>query len=551
MTAAADPAPETGRENDTRMVVAASAAGTAFEWYDFFIVGTLAAVIARQFTGGDDTAGFIFALGAFAAGFGVRPLGALFFGRFGDRVGRKAAFLITITLMGVATFLIGCLPGWNTLGIWAPILLIALRVVQGFALGGEYGGAAIYVAEHAPANRRGALTGWIQSSAALGLIGALGVILLVRSAISTEAFDSWGWRIPFLASALLLGISLWIRMRLEESPTFQRMKDEHGVSKAPYRESFLVWRNLRTVLIALVAIMFAQGAVWYAGHFYAQFFLERVLKVEASTVNSLMITAVACSAPLYVFFGWLSDKVGRKPVMLFGMVLAVALYFPAFHWMTDAANPQLSAASARAPVTVTADPADCRALFDPLGRNRYVTSCDLARNALATAGVSYRLVDGPVGQPAQVSAGGRSITVTPLTGLAPAQAVAGKATNDAAVRALLTAAGYPERADPAQVNWWGVLGVLLLFIVAATALYGPQAAALVELFPTRIRYTALSVPYHIGTGWVGGFLPFTAFAMVAASGDLYFGLWYPLVFTVISIVATVLLLPETRGRSID
>jgi len=544
--------PPARRANDTRMVVAASAAGTAFEWYDFFIFGTLAAVIARNFTGGDDTAGFIFALGAFAAGFGVRPLGALFFGRFGDRVGRKAAFLVTITLMGVATFLIGCLPGWDTLGIAAPILLIALRVVQGFALGGEYGGAAIYVAEHAPARKRGLLTGWIQTSAALGLIGALAVILATRSSMSAEAFSAWGWRIPFLASAGLLVISLWIRMRLEESPAFQKIKDEQAIS-APYRESFLVWKNLRTVLIALVAIMFAQGAVWYAGHFYAQFFLERVLKVEPATVNALLITAVALSAPLYVFFGWLSDRVGRKPVMLFGMVLATALYFPAFHWMTEAANPALAEASRRAPVTVTADMSECSFQFDPLGRATYTRSCDLISRALTDAGVSYTRVARAVAgdTPASATVGGRTVAGAELVGLTAEQTVAARARVAANLRAALDAAGYPATAASERVNWPGVLGVLLLFMVAATALYGPQAAALVELFPTRIRYTALSVPYHIGTGWVGGFLPFTAFAMVAAAGDIYFGLWYPLVFTVISIVATVLLLPETRGRPID
>ncbi len=559
MTAAVDGAPPPAGapelaptpRNDTRTVVIASAAGTAFEWYDFFIFGALAATIARNFTGGDDTAGFIFALGAFAAGFGVRPLGALFFGRFGDRVGRKAAFLITITLMGSATFLIGCLPGWGTLGIAAPILLIALRVVQGFALGGEYGGAAIYVAEHAPASKRGALTGWIQTSAAAGLVGALGVILATRSLMSAEAFADWGWRIPFLASAGLLAVSLWIRMSLEESPAFQKIKDEQAVSTAPYRESFLVWKNLRVVLIALVAIMFAQGAVWYAGHFYAQFFLERVLKVEPATVNLLMITAVALSAPLYVFFGWLSDRVGRKPVMLGGMILATLLYFPAFGWMTQAANPALADAARRAPVTVSAQLSDCAFQFDPLGRATYTSACDVVSRALTDAGVSYTRVQSASAGPAAATVGGRTVTGADLSALPAAEAAAQRARIAAELRAALAAAGYPAAAAPEAVNFWGVLGVLLLFMVAATALYGPQAAALVELFPTRIRYTALSVPYHIGTGWVGGFLPFTAFAMVAARGDIYFGLWYPLVFTVIAIVATLTLLPETKGRSID
>ena len=559
MSASAEASAAEPPRSDTRTVIAASAAGTAFEWYDFFIFGTLAPVIARAFTGGEDTAGFIFALGAFAAGFGVRPLGALFFGRFGDRLGRKVAFLLTITLMGVATVLIGFVPDYATIGVAAPLLLIALRIVQGFALGGEYGGAAIYVAEHARADRRGASTAWIQGTAAVGLIVALAVILATRGvlgalqdsgAVGADAFTRWGWRIPFLLSSLLLAVSLWIRMRLEESPAFQKIKDEGAISKAPYAESFLRWENLKVVLIALVAIMFAQGAVWYAGHFYAQFFLERVLRVPSGMVNGLMICAVIASAPMYVFFGRLSDRVGRKPVMLFGMILAALLYFPAFHWMSAAANPQLNAAQASAPVMVVADPADCHTLFDPLGRNRYVASCDLARNALATQGVSYATAPGAASQPAQVRVGGQSVAIRPLTGLAPADVTAAKAANDAAVRAALTAAGYPTAAAPSLSDLAIVLGVLLLFMVAATALYGPQAAALVELFPTRIRYTALSVPYHIGTGWVGGFLPFTAFAMVAAAGDIYFGLWYPLVFTVISILATVFLLPETKGRDI-
>lgn len=557
-TATAEDAPPPPR-SDTRTVIAASAAGTAFEWYDFFIFGALAPVISRSFTGGDDTAGFIFALGAFAAGFGVRPLGALFFGRYGDRIGRKAAFLATITLMGAATVLIGFLPDYAAIGAAAPVMLVMLRLVQGFALGGEYGGAAIYVAEHADRDKRGASTAWIQGTAAVGLIVALAVILLTRTVLGSMqdagvvadgAFDRWGWRIPFLASGLLLAVSLWIRMRLEESPAFQKIKAEGKVSKSPFAESFGRWENLRLVLLALVAIMFAQGAVWYAGHFYAQFFLERVLRVPSATVNGLMIAAVVCSAPMYVFFGRLSDKVGRKPVMLFGMILAALLYFPGFHWLTAAANAQLDAAQQRAPVTVAADPADCGALFDPLGRNRYVSGCDVARNALATQGISYETLAGAAGRPAVVRVGEAAVPIRPLRGLSAADAAAGKAANDAAIRSALTAAGYPTAANPGPGDLALVLGVLVLFMVAATALYGPQAAALVELFPTRIRYTALSVPYHIGTGWVGGFLPFTAFAMVAAAGDVYIGLWYPLAFTVISILATLFLLPETRGRDI-
>jgi len=539
------------------MVVAASAAGTAFEWYDFFIFGTLAPVIARQFTGGDDTAGFLFALGAFAAGFFVRPFGALFFGRVGDRVGRKAAFLITITLMGLATVAIGLLPTADQIGPAAAALLVLMRVIQGFALGGEYGGAAIYVAEHAPDHRRGFMTSWIQTSAGAGLVGALLVILATRSAMGEEAFSDWGWRVPFILSALLLAVSLWIRMKLDESPAFERMKAETGVSKAPYREAF-TGRNLRLVFLALGSLMLAQGAVWYTGHFYAQFFLERVLKVPGPTVNLLLIGAVLVSAVLYVFFGWLSDRVGRKPVVLFGMILFVASVYPGFQFMSRAANPALAEAAQRAPVTVRSD--DCTVQFDLLGRSKPVTGCDIAKRTLTEAGVSYRsgpglAVDEAGGRATFVTVvnedavvAGQGIRIDGVAGLPPEQAEAARAEAAAAIKRLLEGAGYPAAADPERINLPGVFAVLVVFMIAATALYGPQAAALVELFPTRVRYTALSLPYHIGTGWVGGFLPVTAFAMVAASGDLYFGLWYPIVFTAISIVVTFFFLPETRGR---
>ncbi len=551
MTAAAADA-TTPPANQTGLVVAASAAGTAFEWYDFFIFGTLTAIITRNFfTGVDETVGFILALATFGVGFGVRPLGALFFGRIGDRLGRKGAFLLTITLMGVATVAIGVLPTYEDIGIVAPILLVLMRVIQGFALGGEYGGAAIYVAEHAPDAKRGFLTSWINVTAGVGLILALGVIFATRTVLGEETFADWGWRFPFILSAALLVVSLLIRMRLEESPAFTRMKSEQGVSKAPFTEAFARWPNLRLVLLALFAIMLAQGAVWYAGHFYAQFFLERVLKVPGPVVNGLLIAAVALSAPLYVFFGWLSDRVGRKPVMLFGMILFVIAAFPGFRYMSAAANPALVEASQRAPVVVTAAASDRSTQFDPLGRNKPVLGGDVLTRALADAGVPYKTGPGVAGRPAVAVVGDGAVQAPSLLGLPPAEAEAARQRVAAEVRSALTAAGYPAAADPTRINKGGILAVLLVFMVAATALYGPQAAALVELFPTRVRYTALSLPYHIGTGWVGGFLPFTAFAMVAATGDPYFGLWYPVVFTTISVVVSLFLLPETRGRTLD
>ena len=543
-------ADKTGEAADVRLVVAASSAGTAFEWYDFFVFGTLASTIARHFTAGSESAGFLFALGAFAAGFFVRPFGAVFFGRMGDQAGRKKTFLVTIVLMGGATVAIGLLPTAGQVGILAPILLVLTRVIQGFAMGGEYGGAAIYVAEHASAGRRGLLTSWIQVTAALGLLLALVVILATRSLLGEEAFAAWGWRIPFLLSGGLLALSLWIRLKLSESPVFQRMKAEQGVAKAPLRETF-DRKNLKWVVIALVSILFAQGAVWYTGHFYAQFFLERVLKVPGATVNILLMTCVVASAGLYVFFGWLSDRIGRKPVMLFGMILAVVSAYPGFHALTGFANPALEEAARSAPVTVSADPADCSIQFDPLGRRQFTSACDVARRILSDAGVPYTNVSTPGAGQTLVAVGGRSVESRALTGLAVEQSKAERARTEVSIKDALSAAGYPAAADPARINLLGVFAILMVFMIAATALYGPQAAALVELFPTRIRYTAFSIPYNIGTGWVGGFLPVTAFAIVAATGDLYRGLLYPVGFTVVSILATFFLLPETVGRTLE
>jgi MFS family permease len=543
---ASAPARTEGR--DMRIIVAASSAGTAFEWYDFFIFGTLAALISKNFFAGvSEAAGFIFALGAFGAGFAFRPLGSLVFGWLGDRLGRKGAFIVTVSLMGAATIGIGLLPTYRQVGIVSPALLIALRIVQGFALGGEYGGAAVYVAEHAPDNRRGYYTGWIQISASLGLIGALLVILATRTAMGEAAFADWGWRIPFLSSAALLAVSLYMRARLAESPAFKAMQAEGTHSKAPMVESFLKWRYLKVVLVVLFGVTVAQGAVWYTVFFYSQFFIEKVLKMDPASVNFLMIAVTVISAPLYVLFSALSDRVGRKPVMLFGMVLAVVALFPGFHLLTQAANPALAAATAQTPVVVTADPADCSVQFDPVGKAAFLSSCDIAKSTLAGAGVSYANRPAAPGLPARVTVGTVEVASRSAAGLPAAEAKAVKAQVVGQITAALARAGYPSRADPKAVNWPLLFAVMIVFAVAATALYGPMASSLVELFPTRIRYTAMSLPYNIGTGWVGGFLPAVSFAIVAINGDMYFGLWYPLVATVISVLTTFFFLRETKG----
>jgi MFS family permease len=535
-----------------KTVVAASAAGTAFEWYDFFIFGSLTTIIARHFYAdvGEATS-YILALLTFGVGFVVRPLGALAFGWFGDRTGRKTTFLVTITLMGAATVAIGLLPDFSQAGIIAPILLIAMRIIQGFALGGEYGGAAIYVAEHAPNAKRGLLTSYINTTAALGLIGALVVILTTRAIMGVEAFDAWGWRIPFWLSAALLAVSLWIRVKLHESPAFVKMAAESKVRQAPFRESFLTWSNGKFVLIALVGIMFAQGAVWYCGYFYTRFFMERVLKVEVSTVDGLILAVTVASAFLYVFFGWLSDKVGRKPVIIGGMLVFLIAIFPGFHALTSAANPVLAQAQASSPVSVVADPATCAVQFDPVGKAAFASSCDLAKNVLSNAGVSYDNVAAPAGSLASVRIGGVEIASAEGTGLSPAGLKTARTAVEGRVKTALTEAGYPEKADPDQINLIAVFAILMVFMVAATAVYGPQAAALVELFPTRVRYTAMSLPYNIGTGWVGGLLPAASFALVAWSGNIYFGLWYSVAFTAVAAVVALIFLPETKGRDLD
>ncbi len=533
------------------LLVVASAAGTTFEWYDFFLYVPLTVIIAKVFFAGlNDAAAYIFALLSFAAGFATRPLGALIFGRIGDRLGRKATFLITIVLMGASTFLVGVLPTYAQVGVLSPVIFIALRMFQGIALGGEWGGAAIYIGEHAPAARRGYFTSWIGTSAAFGLGGALVVVLAVRTGLGEAAFNAWGWRVPFLLSAILLAISIWIRLTLSESPVFQHMKDTGTRSRAPYAEAFGTPDNLRRVLLALCTMMVAQGAVWYCAFFYAQAFLEKIIKVAPTTVNAILIAIVVCSAPMYVFFGWLSDRVGRKWVMCGGMILATAALWPGFHLMTQYGNPGLAEASRNAPVVVTADSAACALQFDPVGKAQFRSSCDIVKSVLTNAGVSYRNLSAPAGTAASVQVGAATVASVDGTALPPPALKAAKAGVEAKLKAALTAAGYPAKADAGRTNALGVFLVMLVFTVGATALYGPQAACLVELFPARVRYTALSLPYHIGTGWVGGFLPAVAYAMVTASGDIYFGLWYPIFATAFAIVCTIAFLPETRGRDL-
>ncbi len=535
------------------LTIGASSLGTVFEWYDFYLYGLLAAVISSQFFSGvNEVTGFIFALAAFAAGFAVRPFGALVFGRLGDLVGRKHTFLITMGIMGGSTFAVGLLPNYATAGVLAPILLVALRLLQGLALGGEYGGAATYVAEHAPAGKRGLFTSFIQTTATLGLFGALIVVIVTRTSLGEDAFKAWGWRIPFLISVVLLGISLWIRMQLDESPVFVKMKNLGTTSKAPLSEAFGRWPNLKIVLISLLGAVMGQAVVWYTGQFYALFFLERIVKVDGATTNILIAVALVLATPGFVLFGWLSDRIGRKPIILAGCLLALLTYFPLFGALTRYANPALYAAQRATPVTVIADPKDCSLQFDPIGKNAFDTkSCDIAKNYLAKAGVSYRREDAPPGTLAQIRSGTSTFTAPDPKVVTGADRKAAIAAFQKQVKASLTAAGYPDKADPATVNKPMVVLILFILVLYVTMVYGPIAAMLVELFPARIRYSAMSLPYHIGNGWFGGFLPTIAFAMVAATGDIYYGLWYPIVVAGITVVLGLLFLPETFKRTID
>ncbi|HEY1928446.1 MAG TPA: MFS transporter [Caulobacteraceae bacterium] len=545
------------REASMGTVIAASSLGAIFEWYDFFVFGALAPVIAKNFFSGlDATAGLLAALALFGAGFFFRPIGALIFGRFGDQSGRKGAFLVTVAMMGGATIAIGLLPTWPQVGVIAPILLILMRILQGIALGGQWGGAAVYVAEHAPVNRRGAATSWIAVAAAPGLGGALCVILLVRGLMGQAQFTDpgWtgGWRIPFLLSTALLAISVWIRLQLSESPTFRAMKSAGRVSKGPLVEAFGRWENLKLVLIALVTIMFAQGAVWYTIFFYAeQVFLERFMKVPSEMGTGLLILVTLASGPLYVVFARLSDRVGRKWVIWGGMTLALVSFFPGFRVMALLANPALVQAQQRTPVVVMADPAHCSFQFDVVGKARFATSCDIARSTLSNAGISYRTETAPAGTVASVHVGTHVVPSVEGGALSPAALKGASADVKARLTAALKAEGYPTSADPKRINFWGLVAVMMVFVVAATALYGPIASCLVELFPARVRYTALSLPYHVGTGWVGGFVPVSAFAIATTTGDIYAGLWYPIGFTALSVLTLPFLLPETRGRSLD
>ena len=536
---------------EEKRVIIAFSAGTVFEWYDFYLAGSLAANIsANFFSGVNPTAGFIFTLLGFAAGFAVRPFGALFFGRLGDLIGRKYTFLVTMTIMGIATFVVGLLPGYATIGILAPIGFIACRLLQGLALGGEYGGAATYVAEHAPQGRRGYYTSWIQTTATVGLFLSLLVILGLRLSMSPEAFAAWGWRVPFLISIILLAVSIWIRLSLQESPAFAKIKAEGKGSKAPLSEAFGQWKNAKVALLALLGGTAGQAVVWYCGQFYALFFLTQTLKIDGTTANILIAASLLIGTPFFIFFGWLSDRVGRKPIIMAGCLIAALAYFPLFGALAKFGNPDLVAAQERAPVTVTADPSKCSFQFNPVGTASFTTSCDVVKSFLARNSVNYHNETAPAGTLASIKIGNNTIQGVDLTGLPAAEA---KAKSDALTKQMtdaIRAAGYPAAANPAKINHVMMVVILTILVIFVTMVYGPIAAMLVELFPTRIRYTGMSLPYHIGNGWFGGFLPPTAFAIVAATGGIFSGLWYPIAIAGMTFVIGMLFLPETKDRDI-
>ncbi len=571
---------------EEKKVIFASSLGTVFEWYDFYLYGSLAAIIAKQFFSGlDEGSAFIFALLAFAAGFIVRPFGALVFGRLGDMIGRKYTFLVTILIMGLATFIVGILPNYASIGVAAPVILIALRMLQGLALGGEYGGAATYVAEHSPHGKRGAYTSWIQTTATLGLFLSLMVILGTRTLIGEAAFADWGWRVPFIVSILLLAVSVYIRLSMNESPAFTKMKAEGKTSKAPLSESFGQWKNLKIVILALIGLTAGQAVVWYSGQFYALFFLTQALKVDGATANIMVAISLIIGTPFFIVFGAWSDKIGRKPIIMAGCLLAVVTYFPVFTALTKAANPDLAAAQAANKVTVTADPKECSFQFNPTGTVKFTSSCDIAKQRLAGASVSYDNIEAPAGTPASIKVGETVVKVkytaediaaakakaeaklTEVTAAQPQDAKAIEAAKKAVadvsnektagttllganLGAALKAAGYPAKADMAKFDKVMVVVILTYLVILVTMVYGPIAAMLVEMFPTRIRYTSMSLPYHIGNGWFGGLLPTTAFAIVAQTGNMYNGLWYPIIVAGMTFVVGMLFVKETKDVDI-
>jgi len=535
------------------LVIGASSLGTVFEWFDFYIYGTLASIMAVEFfeaKGINSTTANIFALLAFAAGFIVRPFGAFVFGRIGDRVGRKATFLMTMIIMGLSTFLVGVLPTYAQIGLAAPAILIGLRLIQGLALGGEYGGAATYVAEHARHDQRGLLTSWIQTTATLGLLLSLVLIWATRTYLGEAVFKDWGWRVPFLSSMVLLIVSVWIRMQLNESPVFQKMKDEGTTSKAPFAEAFLRWSNLKIVLLALFGLVAGEGVVWYGGQFYSLFFLQNLLHVEANMAYLLIGIALVIATPFFLIFGWLSDRIGRKPVILAGLLLAAMTYFPLFQQLTAAVNPALEKAQTTAPVTVVADPAACALQFDPVGKTRFLQSCDIAKSYLAKSGVSYRNQAAPAGSLAVIKVGDVTVPSYEGKGLdADAAKTAGEDFKTRITGALKTA-GYPAKADSAQIDMPKTIAILTALVILVTMVYAPMAAALVEMFPARIRYSAMSVPYHFGNGWFGGLLPAISFTIIATTGGIYDGLWYPVIVAAASFVIGLLFVKENKNDDI-
>jgi MFS family permease len=538
-----------------RKVIFGSSLGSVFEWYDFYLYGSLASIIAKQFFVGDPGTTFIFALLAFSAGFIVRPFGALIFGRLGDMIGRKHTFLITILIMGSSTFIVGLLPGYESIGIAAPIILIALRILQGLAMGGEYGGAATYVAEHAPNGKRGVFTAWIQTTATLGFLLSLMVILGTRLATGEEAFAVWGWRVPFLVSVMLLGVSVWIRLSMTESPAFVRMKALGRTSKAPLTEAFGKWKNLKIVILALLGLTVGQGVVWYTGHFYALFFLIQTLKVDLTTANLLMAIALLLATPFFIVFGSLSDRIGRKYIILGGCLLAALTYFPIFGALTHYANPALEKALKNSPVVLVADPASCHFQFNLTGEKKFPSSCDIAMQVLSARSVNYSKEEAPAGSIARIRIGEKELASFNAVMAADGRTFDSASQEQEAVfkkkaGAAIRAAGYPAKANPDQINKRMVVLLLFILLIYVTMVYGPIAAMLVEMFPTRIRYTSMSLPYHIGTGWLGGLLPTTAFALVAFKGDIYYGLWYPIVLALVTAVVGALFVAETRGNDI-